>query len=592
MSYVVLARRFRPQTFDEVVGQDHASATLRNAVEAGRLAHAYLFTGPRGVGKTSMARILAKALNCRKSKGPTASPCGKCESCTEIAEGRAMDVVEMDAASHTGVDDVRLLREGALYATARDRFKVYIIDEAHMMSRSAFNALLKVLEEPPEHVKFVFATTEPERLPDTIVSRCQRFDFRRISPADCLRRLEQIAKAEKLKVDPEALNLIVRRSRGGLRDAQGLLDQLVSFRGRKKIGADDVLQMVGAVSDGQIAKLFAAVAEGRPGDALTVLAECLDAGAELDEAASALADRLRGALLVSVSGRESALVSGEYAHIAAELEAEAGRSSTESILRMGSVLAEARRAMRSSPEPRTVLELALVRLCELPRLEDLREIIDRLDAAPAGGPSATGDNRSAGTPGAPVPSPRTPAPTRRAPHVPPAPPAPPTSAPRTRGAPEVSPFSAEERTSPPPAPAGGGKHLDPAAAWGAFRAAVKVAHAPTDMLLEFCRPAGIKGDSLVLRMNEGSFFQQEQLESSDKRPILEAATEAVFGRRLRVVFTATGKPRGSASSAAAPAPAGGADRRKPAAAATDDKGVRKLMDRFEGRVVRVRKEGK
>lgn len=563
MSYVVLARRFRPQTFDQVVGQDHVSATLRNAVSAGRLAHAYLFSGPRGVGKTSMARILAKALNCQKSKGPTTDPCGRCDSCVEIAEGRSLDVVEMDAASHTGVDDVRVLKEGVLYASARDRFKVYIIDEVHMMSRSAFNALLKVLEEPPEHVKFIFATTEPERLPDTVLSRCQRFDFRRILTADCLKRLEQIAKSEKLKAEPAALAAIARRARGGLRDAEGLLDQLVSFRGRKKIALADVLEMVGAVSDAQIGKLFAAIGDGRPGDALLVLAECLDAGAELDEVASALADRLRGALLVAVGGKEGALVSGEYAHLAEELAAEAARSGTENLVRMSSVLAEARRACRNSPEPRIVLELALVRLAELPDLLDLRELVARLDAAPAAAPVPR--------PG-PVSQPARPAPDPK-----------PRSSRRPPPGEDISPFSAQESSAPPPpppSPAPGGPPKNLAAGWSAMRAGLAGSHASVNALLEAFRPVSVDHGRLVLEAGASGSFQREQLETLEKRKVLEAAAAQAFGRPLKVAFAkAAGGAKGK--------PAGG--RKSDVNRAAGEPAVKKLMSKFDGRVVNVRK---
>lgn len=593
MSYVVLARRFRPQTFDEVVGQEHVASTLRNAIKAGRLAHAYLFSGPRGVGKTSMARIMAKALNCRAAEGPTADPCGKCDSCREIPDGRSLDVIEMDAASHTGVDDVRLLREGAMYSAARDRFKVYIVDEAHMMSRSAFNALLKMLEEPPAHVKFVFATTEPERLPDTIVSRCQRFDFRRIGPADCLKRLEQIAAAERIEVGPGALALVARRSRGGLRDAEGLLDQLAALRAGGCIGVADVMDMVGAVPDETVGRLLDSLAAGRPAGALEAMAGCLEAGAEVEEIATALADRLRGALLVAVAGRDSLLISGEYAHLADQLASEAARTTPAGLLRMNSVLAEARRAMRGSPEPRLVLELALVRLAQLPDLVDLRELVERLDrpgTATAASPAAPGPRAS---PFAPAP-PRGPA------------------ARATPARTEVSPFSDASLSAPPPrppAPATPAVATSPAelpGRWTALRDALKAAAPAIDTLLDGFDPTGVEGDRLVLSPRGPALFQQEQLESPERMKALGAAAAAAFGRPLRIIFrrSAGGSParpaapaapaaptaKPAAQPAAAPEPAAAGDGKSDTGRAADQPAVRKLLAKFDGRVVKVGKK--
>ncbi len=273
--YQVLARKWRPQQFDDVVGQEHVTTTLKNAIAQNRLAHAYLFVGPRGIGKTSIARIFAKALNC--VKGPTATPCDECDSCREITEGRSLDVLEIDGASNNGVEQVRELRDTVRYAPARGKFKIYIIDEVHMLTTQAFNALLKTLEEPPAHVKFIFATTEPQKVLPTILSRCQRFDLRRIPASLIVKHLKEIAKKEKVAIDDEALAAIARGAEGGLRDAESTLDQLIAFCGNK-IAEADVLSVFGLVAHDRIAALTDAVLDGQTTKSLQVLKELDDAG--------------------------------------------------------------------------------------------------------------------------------------------------------------------------------------------------------------------------------------------------------------------------------------------------------------------------
>src|ERR1700678_238099 len=244
MAYTVLARRYRSSTFDEVVGQEHIAQTLKKAIQSDRIAHAYLFCGTRGTGKTSTARILAKCLNCEKFDRPTVTPCNECESCKAIARGDDIDVIEIDAASNTGVDNVRDIISNSQFRPARSRFKVYIIDEVHMLSKNAFNALLKTLEEPPEHVKFILATTEPEKVLPTILSRCQRYDFRNISSKEIAGHLKEICKKEKISADDDALALVAKAGAGSMRDALSLLDRLLSL-GDKKLSAADVEQILG-----------------------------------------------------------------------------------------------------------------------------------------------------------------------------------------------------------------------------------------------------------------------------------------------------------------------------------------------------------
>src|ERR1700751_5616214 len=294
MSYEVFARKYRPQTFDDLVGQTHVSRTLKNAVAQNRLAHAYLFVGPRGVGKTSTARILAKSLNC--VKGPTVTPCGVCDNCREIAGGNSLDVIEIDGASNNSVEDVRQLRENVRYAPAKGRFKIYLIDEVHMLSSAAFNALLKTLEEPPDHVKFIFATTEPQKVLPTILSRCQRFDLHRIPANLIAQHLQFIAKKEKIELQPAAAHAIARGAEGGLRDAESMLDQLVAFCG-ETIAEADVLNVFGFTSEQTVVDLTGHVRRSETAGALELLYQQCESGKDMMRLMSDLIGYLRDLLV-------------------------------------------------------------------------------------------------------------------------------------------------------------------------------------------------------------------------------------------------------------------------------------------------------
>src|SRR5947209_7941222 len=287
MAYTVLARRYRSSTFDEVVGQEHVAQTLKKAIASDRVAHAYLFNGTRGVGKTSMARILAKALNCLSSDKPTTEPCGKCDSCLAIARGDDIDVIEIDAASNTGVDNIREVIENAQYRPARSRFKIYIIDEVHMLSKSAFNALLKTLEEPPSHVKFILATTEPEKVLPTILSRCQRYDFRNISSREIAGHLTEICKNEKIKADDDALLLVAKAGAGSMRDSLSLLDRLLSV-GEKHITVELIEQLLGLPKTQLIFDLAETIAKSQPGQTLTKADSMIQAGLSPESLLTAL----------------------------------------------------------------------------------------------------------------------------------------------------------------------------------------------------------------------------------------------------------------------------------------------------------------
>src|SRR3954463_5672008 len=307
MSYTVLARRYRSGNFDELIGQDHIARTLKKAITSGRIAHAYLFCGTRGTGKTSTARILAKCLNCESFEGPTPDPCNKCNSCLAVARGEDMDVIEIDAASNTGVDNVRDIIANAQYRPARSRFKVYIIDEVHMLSKSAFNALLKTLEEPPGHVKFILATTEPEKVLPTILSRCQRYDFRNIPPREIAGHLREICKQEKIKADDDALLLVAKAGAGSMRDSLSLLDRLLSI-GEKQLTVELIEQLLGMPKAQAIFDLAQAIGEGNVKDVLNRSSKMVAGGLSTDALLANLIEHLRNLLVLRTCGKDSELV--------------------------------------------------------------------------------------------------------------------------------------------------------------------------------------------------------------------------------------------------------------------------------------------
>jgi len=379
MAYQVIARKWRPQTFEEVTGQEPITRTLRGAIEHDRLHHAYLFSGARGVGKTTTARLLAKALNCHKFDHPTPTPCkitdpDVCPSCREIAEGRSIDVLEIDAASNTGVDNVReAIINTVGVRPARDRFKVFIIDEVHMLSGAAFNALLKTLEEPPPRVVFIMATTELHKVPDTILSRCQQFEFRTIATQKIAERLRLIADAEKIKVDDEALYEIARAGEGSMRDAQSAFDQVISFS-EDKITTTDVEAALGLASAEQLARVVAAIANENPAEALAVVDDLVMRGHDLRNFCRDLLAHLRDLLVARVGG------DGAEASAAARRDAATSVFSESDLVRFFHSLTETERALREGAHPRYQLEVGLVKLIEMRRLAPINQIIERLNA--------------------------------------------------------------------------------------------------------------------------------------------------------------------------------------------------------------------
>ncbi|HVP11204.1 MAG TPA: DNA polymerase III subunit gamma/tau [Phycisphaerae bacterium] len=386
MSYTVLARKFRSQTFEEVVGQDAITATLKNAIGQNRVHHGYLFCGTRGVGKTSMARILAKALNCLSSDGPTVTPCGKCDSCEAVARGEDVDVVEIDAASNTGVDNIRELRNNAVYRPARSRFKIYIIDEVHMLSKGAFNALLKTLEEPPSHVKFIFATTEPEKVPPTILSRVQRFDFKTIPPEDIARQLLMICREEGVEAEEPGIKRLARLANGSMRDALSLLDQVMSMAGTK-ITTDIVNELFPAAHDELFAQLIDRLAAGDAAGALAVADRSLSQGQSLDHWCSLLIGQIRDLMMLRVCGEETDLVDVP-AGLRTQLVEQAKQFDAGSYVYMITVLEELRRSVKYSGSGRALTEAAMVRLAEAPNFSSIESLLAQVKGGDAGTTSA------------------------------------------------------------------------------------------------------------------------------------------------------------------------------------------------------------
>jgi DNA polymerase-3 subunit gamma/tau len=383
VSYEVFARKYRPQAFDDLVGQTHVAQTLKNAVAQNRLAHAYLFVGPRGVGKTSTARILAKALNC--IHGPTITPCGVCDNCREIAAGNSLDVIEIDGASNNSVEDVRELRDNVRYAPAKGRYKIYLIDEVHMLSSAAFNALLKTLEEPPPHVKFIFATTEPQKVLPTILSRCQRFDLHRIPANLIAQHLQFIAGKEKITLEPAAAYAIARGAEGGLRDAESMLDQLVAFCG-EEISEPDVLKVFGFTSQQTVANLTDKILRSATADAVQLLHEQCEAGKDMMRLISDLIAYLRDLLVFKV--KPDALSEDVDSDLQKSLAGQAELIETDRLLELIDQFAEAEGRMKWAPNKKLHFEVALIKAIHSLSQVTLNEVIENLNALRDGKGSA------------------------------------------------------------------------------------------------------------------------------------------------------------------------------------------------------------
>lgn len=373
-SYLALARKYRPQVFEDIVGQEHVTRTLQRAIEGGRIHHAYLFTGIRGIGKTTCARVLAKALNCKL--GPTSSPCNECVSCVEITAGRSMDVMEIDAASNRGIDDIRELREGVRYATTRDRYKIIIIDEVHMLTEQAFNALLKTLEEPPAHVRFILATTDPQKIPATILSRCQRFDFRRVPVSSLVAHLQKVCAEEGVESEEEALAIIARQTQGSVRDSLSLLDQLIAAA-EGKVTAAFAREILGVADRQWVLDVTAAIVTGDAKKALVVLSDVFMSGYDVRLFIGEVLEMLRNAMVLAVAGKNRELVDLSESELGRLVEIIKGRNPFDLQCCLRTML-EAAEQMRHSEFPLFAAEEALVRAASTGQTVQIPVLVRRL----------------------------------------------------------------------------------------------------------------------------------------------------------------------------------------------------------------------
>jgi DNA polymerase-3 subunit gamma/tau len=380
MDYQVSARKWRPQTFDEVIGQNHVARAVRNAIATKRIAHAYVFSGPRGVGKTSMARILSKALNC--AAGPTSDPCHTCPNCQEITSGSSVDVMEIDGASNRGIDEVRELRENVKYTPLRGRYRIYIIDEVHMLTSEAFNALLKTLEEPPPHVVFILATTESHKIPATILSRCQHFNFKRIPRVEMMGRLKRVASEEGLTVEEPAWEVIVKAAEGSLRDGLSLLDQVVSFAG-KTVRLSDVETVLAVPPRSVVRGFLSAILDRQPTDGLRRIREAQDSGHDLRQISGELVEAIRALLVIKYTKQPEELVEAAPEELQ-ELRAAAENCSAEELQRLLVVMLKAQEELKWSAQPGITLELALIKATTQEGWPSVASWIERLEALERG----------------------------------------------------------------------------------------------------------------------------------------------------------------------------------------------------------------
>ncbi len=566
--YLVLARKYRSETFDQVIGQEPIARTLVGAVESGRIAHAYLFTGTRGVGKTTMARILAKALNCLSVKAPTPNPCNRCDACVSIARGDDIDVAEIDGASNRGIDEIRQLRANAILRPARSRFRIYYIDEVHMLTREAFNALLKTLEEPPEHVKFIFATTEAEKVPPTILSRCQRFDFRNIPTRKIADHLAEICRAEKVQADPDALFRLARAAAGSMRDGLSLLDQLLA--GGDKVTDAEAVRVLGTPAEERTVAIARAIADGRAAAALAELAAVLESGVTPALAAWAVGEVFRNMMVISACGEDSNLVelSDAQRREVAELSK---RFSLPVLVQAVGILAMLTRNLRTSSMPRALLEAGLVRLAESEKFVDPASLIERLETLQTGQPPVRAVAAA-------------PAPAQNSPQAG-------TSLQSASGVGLFQPTSTKSVEPPPGTSAEKSSPLQWEVSWLAThwpRVVEALASAKQAQVAGLIAPAKVAGfdDGLLTLAFDARHETLRQKCASQMDSAISAALSALAGRQVRCRYPQADSAEGGAPTG----PAFGGLSTAEKNSIHKDPSVRAVVDLFGGEVVDIRKD--
>lgn len=499
MSYIVFARKYRPLSFDDIVGQSHITTTLKNAISQDRVAHAYIFSGPRGVGKTTTARILAKALNC--DKGPTVKPCNSCASCKEISQGASMDILEIDGASNRGIDEIRNLRENVKFSPSKGRFKIYIIDEVHMLTQEAFNALLKTLEEPPPHVKFIFATTQAHKVPATILSRCQRFDFRRIATKKIFDGLKNITSSEKLGIDDESLGIIARQADGSMRDGQVLLDQITSF-GQGKISAKDVTDILGLVGDEILFGLSKAIKARDSIGALKIVDTLMAEGKDITQVVLGLIGHFRNIAVAKIGKDADSLIDASSDKVE-RYKKESEKISVEEILYCIYTFSNTIDFIRKTSLARIPLEAALVKLTQVGSIVPLADMMDRID------------NIGKRPVLSPVSEPEKTVPVKRPIH--------------DEGKKEEA-----SHPQPPPKTAELEEILN---GWTSVINYIKTKKISIASYLQEGYPVSINSNSLAIGFPKECQFHKDVLESSENQKLIADAIKLMFNLELRIKFT-------------------------------------------------------